>query len=948
MEDSAPALSTHPTPPPNSWIDHLCGRFEQGWRDEERPRIEEYLIEVPPPHRREIFVELLAIELEIRRGRGELIDREDYLRRFPDDVTTVDRLCRGASAVSGDTVPPPDSGTPPHSAATATRFAELTLYRRGGLGALYRARDEDLHRDVVLKFIHEKYRADEEVLAQFRVEAEVTGRLDHPGVVPVYGIGQDWNGQPFYVMRMIHGCELRQAIHEYHEAGGPANRSRDARRRLFALLEHLASACNTVAYAHDVGIVHCDLKPANIMIGKYGETLVLDWGLATSFERTSTFVRANEPSIRPRSADSSQSGNRGGTIGYISPEQLASTGCVMPTSDVYSLGATLYEVLCGRAPFNSDNPDVVEQIRRGEYRRPREVSRHVPRRLEAIAMKAMSLAPADRYRTAKLLAADLKNWMHDDEVQAAPDNLVRRASRLARRHRSIAVAVFISLLVMTAAGTWAHLSRAQAVQEEQVRKLVDRNLTTALSTLEDLCQPLADGEMSNLRVYQPLTSKIRDFTDDYLKNYADNAVMLPHTARVYALRATVARVELLGDAKAVDDYRRAVEIYEQLVKSSHESHYQVRLARVRLNEGRLLLQRGDLVPARDSLDLARETFSGLHDSQPNDRSLERLLAEANHSLGEVWLRLYDAGGDAKALTRAGDYFELGKGLRLSLFNSTQGDERRGYERDLARSYGYLGDLHMAEGKVRQARESYQQSLELRKELSHYDPNPENRFQYARGLANFGTLERDFGGGLAGAIASLGEALAIQQNLVDQFGEVADFRLDLLTTLNLLAELHLFAAADDSAATDNHREMALQFAKRAEQCYDRSQTAPQWPRELALSVVLQALSQRERDAEKSSRLARDAEDTISQKLGRDSTLDADALFVQALARAMSGEEDQLDDAWAALEKSVTRGQNAVARIERHRQLGLRALAESPDWAAKLDELIKRLHRQVLTE
>ena len=101
-----------------------------------------------------------------------------------------------------------------------------------------------------------------------------------------------------------------------------------------------------MAYAHDVGIVHCDLKPANIMIGKYGETLVLDWGLATSFERTGTFVAANEPSMRPRSADSSQSGKHGGTFGYISPEQLSSNGCVAPTSDVYSLGATLYEILC--------------------------------------------------------------------------------------------------------------------------------------------------------------------------------------------------------------------------------------------------------------------------------------------------------------------------------------------------------------------------------------------------------------------------------------------------------------------------------------------------------------------------------------------------------------------------------------------------------------------------
>ena len=341
-----------------------------------------------------------------------------------------------------------------NAVATATRYAELSFHKSGGLGALFRARDKDLHRDVVIKFIHERCRVEPEILSQFHVEAEVTGRLDHPGVVPVYGIGQDWDGQPFYVMRMIHGRELQQAIQEYHEAGGPASRSRENRQRLFALLEHLVSACNTVAYAHDVGIIHCDLKPANIMIGKYGETFVLDWGLATSFERTATFVEANEPSMRPRSAESSHPGQRGGTLGYISPEQLSSDGRLAPTSDVYSLGASLYEILLGSPPFNGRDTDVVEQIRQGQFQRPRDVNRRVSRRLEAICLKAMSLAQKDRYRTAKQLAADLKNWMRDDEVQAAPDNVLGRVSRHARRHRGITISVFLAVLFATAVGTW--------------------------------------------------------------------------------------------------------------------------------------------------------------------------------------------------------------------------------------------------------------------------------------------------------------------------------------------------------------------------------------------------------------------------------------------------------------------------------------------------------------
>src|SRR6185503_6909400 len=130
---------------------------------------------------------------------------------------------------------------------------------------------------------------------------------------------------------------LREAIREYHAAGGPANRGQENRQRLFTLLEHLTSACNTVAYAHDVGIVHCDIKPSNIMVGKYGETFVLDWGLATSFERTSTFVVPHEATMRPRAAPGGSSGgHRGGTLGYMSPEQLSESDAITPASDVYS------------------------------------------------------------------------------------------------------------------------------------------------------------------------------------------------------------------------------------------------------------------------------------------------------------------------------------------------------------------------------------------------------------------------------------------------------------------------------------------------------------------------------------------------------------------------------------------------------------------------------------
>jgi len=840
-----------------------------------------------------------------------------------------------------------------NAVATATRYAELTFHKSGGLGALFRARDKDLHRDVVIKFIHERCRVEPEILSQFHVEAEVTGRLDHPGVVPVYGIGQDWDGQPFYVMRMIHGRELQQAIQEYHEAGGPASRSRENRQRLFALLEHLVSACNTVAYAHDVGIIHCDLEPANIMIGKYGETFVLDWGLATSFERTATFVEANEPSMRPRSAESAHPGQRGGTLGYVSPEQLSSDGRLAPTSDVYSLGASLYEILLGSPPFNGRDSDVVEQIRQGQFQRPRDVNRRVSRRLEAICLKAMSLAQKDRYRTAKQLAADLKNWMRDDEVQAAPDNVLGRVSRHARRHRGITISVFLAVLFATAVGTWAHLSRTHALQSEEQSRLV---VETSLDTFEEICRPLADGEMSNLRLFQPFITQIQDFTAKYLASFENDLSMRPYTGRVFVLRATVAR-ERFGDDSAEKDYQTAARIFEDLVaEKPDDADSRFWLAKIQLSQARARLQRGDYLAAREPLNGAKRALDELCGSQPNDTTL-RYLAEAEHSLGEFYLQLHAHGNDHQVLLQADEYFQESKDLRVQLVERTRKAEKLSHQRDLARSLGYLGDLYLRQGRVELARKNYEESLAIRRDIFQRDPNPEQRFQYARGLANFGELERDYGGDLGGALMKLQTALSVQEKLADEFDEVERFQTDLGATLNLLAELHLFAAIDEADKADLHYEATRRFAERAAKLYGRfcDDAGTQQRQASRLSIlglvtskVLLALADRTVNPTESVNRAGDAEKLVRKLLGAEETLNLHELLALALARSLEGDPLKLPAAWSALDEAIERGQHAVERIERHRTLGFKALADAPEWTDKFDALVKQLRREVVSD
>jgi serine/threonine-protein kinase len=288
------------------------------------------------------------------------------------------------------------------------------------LGDVFKAEDAELHREVALKRIKKKFAKDPECRRRFLVEAEVTGQLEHPGVVPVYGLGEGEEG-PFYAMRLIRGETLQEAIQRLHQAGpyGATRHERDVALR--PLLSRFLAICNTVAYAHSRGILHRDLKPANVMLGPYGETLVLDWGLAKPFTRTEEHRSGGEDALVAR-AGSAAGASQGpmGTPGYMSPEQARGAGDVVgPASDIYSLGATLYAILTGQAPFQGGSmAEVLDRNSRGDFPRPGQLQKGIPRPLEAICLKAMALRPGDRYETALALAADVERWLADEPVEA--------------------------------------------------------------------------------------------------------------------------------------------------------------------------------------------------------------------------------------------------------------------------------------------------------------------------------------------------------------------------------------------------------------------------------------------------------------------------------------------------------------------------------------------------
>ena len=354
------------------------------------------------------------------------------------------------------------------AARPGMRFLLLRLHDEGGLGKVWVARDRELNREVAFKEIKPKHAQDKNSRGRFVREAEITGRLEHPGIVPVYGLGHFEDGRPFYAMRFIRGHNLEVAIEQFHQTTSSADGERGLAFR--KLIQRLVDVCNAIAYAHSRGVLHRDLKPSNIMLGKYGETLVVDWGLAKA--KGQSFDPA--PSGTPESIDlepalatsgsqdvaDTQMGNAMGSPKFMSPEQAAGRLDLLgPASDVYSLGATLYELLTGQSPIGArpggvseklTRPEVLRRAKNGEFPAPRSVLPQVPAPLEAVCLKAMSRDPQARYATAQALAEDLERWLADEPVAVYREPLPVRVRRFVRRHQvavtSLAATLFVGLV----------------------------------------------------------------------------------------------------------------------------------------------------------------------------------------------------------------------------------------------------------------------------------------------------------------------------------------------------------------------------------------------------------------------------------------------------------------------------------------------------------------------
>ena len=383
----------------------------------------------------------------------------------------------------------------PQQHRPSSRYTWNSEIARGGLGAVWSAFDNNMERTVAAKELLPDALQSSKMIDRFYDEARITGQLDHPGVVSVYDLGNKPDGCPFYTMQLLDGRPWGEIIHEFHASTSIAS---DGEYGLHRLIDTLIDVCDAVGFAHEKNVIHRDLKPQNVMVGRFGETVVVDWGLAKTVHMQNTDIAtldlatpsdiADIPQSERRSRDRERTrmGDVIGTPSYVSPEQASGRLDLGPRSDVFALGVILYEILVGKTPFRGANTDAtIDNVKRGEYESPRKINRRLSRTLDAICRKALQNSPDDRYANAQELGNDLRAWKAGQPIAAHQETLVERAHRWVRFHKSLSTAVALTVLSFSIASTVACVMvRSAELSEERARIAAEASRDEAIEAKE--------------------------------------------------------------------------------------------------------------------------------------------------------------------------------------------------------------------------------------------------------------------------------------------------------------------------------------------------------------------------------------------------------------------------------------------------------------------------------
>jgi serine/threonine-protein kinase len=749
-------------------------------------------------------------------------------------------LARLGSASTYEEDYPDRTATYPVGSATSDgqRFRILRPHARGGLGAVFVALDTELHREVALKQLLDHHADDLTSRQRFLVEAEITGGLEHPGIVPVYGLGTYGDGRPYYAMRFVRGDSLKEAIAAFHADGGPKGDPGRRSLELRKLLRRFMDVCNAIDYAHSRGVLHRDLKPGNIILGKHGETLVVDWGLAKARGWSDGSTSPDERPLVPNSASGSAEtlpGSALGTPSYMSPEQAAGRlEDLGQRSDVYSLGATLYCLLTGRAPVEGDDVGaLLRAVQRGEFLPPRRLTPSIDRALEAVCLKAMTLRPEDRYASPRALSDDLERWLADEPTSAWTEPLSRRLRRWSWRHRTALTAAAVALLAMLAGlgalaavqtKANAELSAANRRVEERYGLAVEAIKTFHTGVSEDFL--LKEDQLKELRnrllksaadFYGKLSALLgreTSFTSRRALSESnfELAVLTGRVGRtedaLQAHRAVLAAREDLAKAPEADlgakadvcrsltevasllhatgkiedaltTYRRVE--HELAGLSSVDAGNRSALARCRTQMARLLLAAGRSDEALAACVLARADQGSLASDVSNSREIRRDLAATALEFCHVFQLM-------GKLTEAED--EVRKALEIQRKLVAEEPGLTDLRASLGSYHMPLFGLLMQTGRMAAAEEEMRRALTIFGELVAENPSVSTfRSKKASGHVALGNLML-MNGRPSDAVVELRLAQSILEKLVDENPTVTNYR-DGLASIHTILGLALY-------------------------------------------------------------------------------------------------------------------------------------------------------------
>jgi tetratricopeptide (TPR) repeat protein len=608
-------------------------------------------------------------------------------------------------------------------------------------------------------------------------------------------------------------------------------------------------------------VLHRDLKPGNIMLGKYGETLVVDWGLAKPLgsrgPRGRSAVDATtvpeEPPLVPLSGTGSAPTEIGvvvGTPAYMSPEQADGRLDELSTAtDVYSLGATLYALLTGRAPFDHSPGEArIEMLKRvvaGDFRPPRQVSSAIPKPLEAICLKAMAQKPADRYGSPGELRDDLEHWLADEPVSAAAETIVERASRFVRKHKAWALGTAATLLIVAMVSTVAavlineqrnenaqlaaaNLELAEneiaARKEAQAHaRRADEQSALALETLNTIVDSI-QGELAAIPDARPVRKKLLTHALQGLERVAGAVATARQASRSQMLTHwdLGEMFTLLGSPSATEQFRAAHEIALRLAggdPANAAAQRDLSLSHEKL--GNLYRALGNVAEAKEHFEQDLEIGLDLAERDPEDPQAQRDLSVSYNNLGELNRALGHI-AEAKRL------FEQSLQISRRLANDYSNAEA---QRDLAVCSNNLGDVSLTLGEVPQAKHYFEEGLKISRRLAAADStNGELQRDVWVSYLKLGDVLRTLGDH-AGARQRFEHGLAISRSLAEADPENVEKQRDLWMSYTKLGDVNRLL--DNSDKAKEHFEQGLAISRRLVEADPENAQAQ---RELSISYI----------------------------------------------------------------------------------------------------------------